>query len=458
MQQYSRSHLTDEALRQTLRTRVALERSTTAELIADLAELDHRKLYLTDGYPSLYAYCVRELGFSEDVACDRIDIARAVQAYPAILEGIADGRFHLTGLRMLIPRMDASNWEKLLADTAHKTKTEIELLLARRCPRPDVPTRIEPIVSSVRMPLAGPTVSDPSVPERINPRMTEQSSAAAMGQEAAAVASIPRPSVRPTAPQRFALQVAIDQETYDALQYAKALLGHQVPSGDLAMVLKLALDALVAKLEKHKFATTSRPRAANGQSASISRHIPAAVKRQVLERDGARCTYVSPEGRRCESSTRLEFDHMIEFALGGETAVENLRLLCRAHNQHTAEGTFGREFIRRKRDASNQRPRSARSRNLPSAREERAKVQARALAAELSRQGFTRDEVGRAVAYSETMDEVSLAQRLATAVSFLRATSAPSTEDDEHQRAWRILLTNTVPSTNHNAVSTNTTV
>jgi hypothetical protein len=54
----------------------------------------------------------------------------------------------------------------------------------------------------------------------------------------------------PLSPGRFALQVTVDEATHDQLRYAQALLGHAVPSGDLAEVLKRALDALVEKLEK----------------------------------------------------------------------------------------------------------------------------------------------------------------------------------------------------------------
>jgi len=77
--------------------------------------------------------------------------------------------------------------------------------------------------------------------------------------------------------------------------------------------------------------------------------------REVWKRDQGRCAYVSPAGRRCESRWMLEFDHVHEFARGGEATVDNVRLLCRAHNQYLAECTFGAEFVRQKRDAAEQR-------------------------------------------------------------------------------------------------------
>jgi hypothetical protein len=59
---------------------------------------------------------------------------------------------------------------------------------------------------------------------------------------------------------------------------------------------------------------------------------------------------VSAAGHRCESRTRLEFDHVTEFVRGGEATTDGIRLRCRAHNQYTAEQTFGAAFMREKRD------------------------------------------------------------------------------------------------------------
>ena len=71
-----------------------------------------------------------------------------------------------------------------------------------------------------------------------------------------------------------------------------------------------------------------------------SRHIPAAVAREVYVRDGGRCGFVSKDGRRCDCRVFLEIDHIRPFAVGG-AAAENLRLCCRAHNQWHARRYFG---------------------------------------------------------------------------------------------------------------------
>ncbi len=73
---------------------------------------------------------------------------------------------------------------------------------------------------------------------------------------------------------------------------------------------------------------TAKPRASG-------RAIPAAVRRQVWQRDGGCCSYVDRQtGRRCNSLHMLEIDHILPYAMGGSADLENLRLLCGVHHRH----------------------------------------------------------------------------------------------------------------------------
>src|SRR5262249_47297636 len=119
------------------------------------------------------------------------------------------------------------------------------------------------------------------------------------------------------------------------------------PSGEMAQLFKEALRIAVAERAKRKFAATDRP--GHSRGSADPRHIPAAVKRAVCERDQGRCTFASETGRRCEERRFLEYDHEVPVARGGEATVENIRLRCRAHNQHAAEHAFGTEFVSEKR-------------------------------------------------------------------------------------------------------------
>jgi 5-methylcytosine-specific restriction endonuclease McrA len=155
---------------------------------------------------------------------------------------------------------------------------------------------------------------------------------------------------------RFAWQLTANQHMQDLLEEAQELIGHAGPR-DLASVLERALTLLVESLRKSKHAETSRPRAP--RETANGRHVPAAVARAVWERDGHQCTFRGDDGRRCSERSDLQMDHVIPFALGGRTTVENLRLLCRAHNQYEAERVFGEEHMREQRAAAQARAEKA---------------------------------------------------------------------------------------------------
>ena len=109
-------------------------------------------------------------------------------------------------------------------------------------------------------------------------------------------------------------------------------------------------DLLITELENQKLGMTDDPR--DVPPSASGRTIPRAVRRQVVERDGWQCGYVSPDGRRCESRWQLEFDHIEPFATGGESTADNVRILCRPHNQLMAERAYGASFMERKRRAT----------------------------------------------------------------------------------------------------------
>jgi 5-methylcytosine-specific restriction endonuclease McrA len=152
--------------------------------------------------------------------------------------------------------------------------------------------------------------------------------------------------IAPITVERYTLQVTIDAETHEKLRRVQDLLGHSVPPGDVAQVLDRALTIAQAELEKRKFAKVAKPRRARG---ARGRTIPAHVRRAVYQRDAGRCTFIGESGHRCESTTLLEFDHIVPVARGGQSTAANLRMVCRAHNQFAAEQAFGPQFMEAQR-------------------------------------------------------------------------------------------------------------
>ena len=272
MRTYSLRHLANSTLRHDLRQLVFTDFGTTALIVAHIAEFIARKLYLEDGYASMYDYCVGELKMSEDVACRRIRAARAARRFPQIFEGLADGRIHLTGISLLAPHLTEENAEELLAASVHKTKREIQLVLAARFPQPDLPTFIASLGTAATAPA--PQVAPQQTPAVAGIAMevcepsVHSSAPARMDDPVISV-------VTPLAPERFAWQLTVSQETQDLLRQVQDLLGHEVPPGDLEAVLKYALRAAKQKLEQRKTVWNDRL-AVVGSCRSRTRGTPVA--------------------------------------------------------------------------------------------------------------------------------------------------------------------------------------
>jgi len=166
-----------------------------------------------------------------------------------------------------------------------------------------------------------------------------------------------------------------NQELYDQLMKLQHLLRHQVPGGDLSVIVGLAIKELLDKLCKRRFAQLSKQpgraraqasqneapaaRATAGSSPqgsevkpsadkvkARSRYVPRAVVRAVFARDGALCTFVSASGQRCAERGWLELHHVHAFVRGGASTLRNLRVVCRSHNVYFATQDFGAAHMR----------------------------------------------------------------------------------------------------------------
>jgi 5-methylcytosine-specific restriction endonuclease McrA len=340
---YSLSHLSDVTLRDCLATAVTTERTSTASLLAHIAEFDSRHLYAPAGYSTMREYCIAQLHLSEDAASKRIYAARTARRLPVIFEALADGRLHLSAIVTIASHLGEGTSqreaEELLTAAFHKTRIEIELMLARRFPQPPVPALVQPIPTSRKSML-------PSVAS-----LTISSQPHAPGH---AVFGGPRPAVKPLAPESYKMQLTIDQAMYDDLQRLYELLGIGTRPEDVTEVVRRSFKELLRRLEQRKYAATDKPRQSAGDSSKV-RHIPAEVRRAVAKRDGRQCTFRSESGRRCSARKSLEFDHIEPVGRGGKSTVNNLRLRCRAHNQLEAERIYGAAFMQAKRERAAER-------------------------------------------------------------------------------------------------------
>lgn len=175
----------------------ACEREATSRLIALLMEVDSRKLYAGQGYSSLFRYCVEVLHLSEHAAYLRIEAARAARRFPLILDRLSDGSVHLTAVSLLAPHLTDANYVGLLDAATHMSKREVEQLIARLRPQPDVPSLVR------KLPSSAPSL----MPEA---QVGESARDAVSSPAIVVVPTPPRLAiVKPLAPERYKVQFTI---------------------------------------------------------------------------------------------------------------------------------------------------------------------------------------------------------------------------------------------------------
>jgi hypothetical protein len=329
-----RSRLSDSELIAEVTRLARCERAVTVRLIAHLAELDSRRLYLAAGYSSLFLYCTQALHLSEHGAYHRIESARAARRFPRVLDLLTDGALTLTTAGLIGSHLTAENHETLLAAASNKSKRAVEEALVRYFPRHDVPPSLR------KLPVPGGLVSATVDPDDSASAPEPHSPAAPIAARAVPPQAPPPRVVTPLAPDRYAIRFTATAETCEKLRKAQDLLRHSVPNGDTAEIFDRALTALIDDLARKKFAATERPQASRGQ-AEDSRNVPAAVKRAVWVRDGGRCAFVATGGRRCDERGFLEFHHVVPYGKGGLPTVDRIQLRCRPHNAYEAELDYG---------------------------------------------------------------------------------------------------------------------
>jgi hypothetical protein len=332
--------LTNEQLLTDVAIVAGRERETTARLIELLSEIDSRRLYLGEGYSSLFTFCTHRLHLSEHAAYARIEAARAARKFSIILDLLADGSVTLTTIRLLASHLTADNHEHVLAAARHKSKREVEEQVAVLQPLPPVPSRVRKLPDRPTFAPRAAGLRAVGLDDAQGPTPMRETPEPVVARPV----RVAPPAVAALAPDRYKVQLTISGETHGKLRRAQDLLRHVVPNGDPAAIFDRALTLLVADLEGRKLGSVARPRQATGGKAG-GRHVPAAIRREVWSRDGGRCTFVGTGGR-CTEQGFLEFHHVVPSARGGPTNTANLQLRCRAHNAYQAETDFGPWIVR----------------------------------------------------------------------------------------------------------------
>jgi hypothetical protein len=331
---------------------------TEARIIAHLAAVEERRLHLEAGNSSLFDYCCRRLGLSENEAFYRITAARLARRFPAIFGLIERRALHLTAVCLLRDYLTPENHRELLEEASGKTKLQVLEMLARRFPRPDVVSTIRKLPPP-RVQASAPAFSLPHSLPPPDSNAARGDGAEPPGRARLASSATPSHKVEPLSALRYRIQLNASAQLKQKLERAVDLLSHSNPSADLSIVIEHALDVLIERVEKKRFAQTKLPRRgreselekSNGSTkirafrGAGRKHVPNAVKRQIAARDGLQCTFVGGDGRRCTATKFTQIHHEKPWARGGGETVDNLRMLCASHNRLLAERDFGREIV-----------------------------------------------------------------------------------------------------------------
>ena len=305
-----------------------VERHLQGAIIDHLAEIEARSLFLRRGFASLFEYAVRELGYSDAAAGRRIAAMRLCADNPQTRERLRDGSLSLSAA------------------------AELQWAFDRQRRRPQAATTPAVAALPTEPPLVLDTVGRQKLVEEAAGKSTRQVKRmlADLDPELAAAAD----RVRPLGNGRYELKALIDAECQRGLEQLTGLLSHVDPRMTVGQLVgRLVREALDRHdPSRRRPRTGSRPAvsatstaqtrpgcdghaAPAPKSRASGRAIPAAVKREIWQRDRGRCRYVDPHtGRRCTSRHLLQIDHVLPYTLGGGSDPGNLRLLCHAHHRH----------------------------------------------------------------------------------------------------------------------------
>ncbi|MBI1859611.1 MAG: HNH endonuclease [Deltaproteobacteria bacterium] len=257
-------NICDEILLTETKAAVLKEKTQTSRVLDYLAEVDRRRLWLKEGYASLYDFCIRYLGYSEGETHRRVQACRLSQKVVEVKPLLENGTLSLTSLTLLSPVLEKANAQDLLPKVINKPSREVADILAKE------------------------------FPEKIQ--------------------------------KKEILKIVLDEELKELLDHAKRLASEK----DGAVLLKKVLKDFV---RQKKTRNTVTPR--------HTHRVLARTAREVRDRDAYQCSYVGPNGVRCNQTAHLQIDHIRPYALGGSSRdLANLRLLCRAHNLAKARLDF----------------------------------------------------------------------------------------------------------------------
>lgn len=289
-------NLSDDELLSRVQDLVKQEKTVVLLLLDHLLEVEARKLYATLGYESHFKYLVKELGYAEATAYERLRVIRLLQALPGARDRIERGELSLATVAQAESfrkqhGLSLEQTEAILDEITGMSRRETEVHLLSKTP----------------------------------------------GQ-------IPRESIRQVTATHQEARIILSPELQVLIARYQEIHGAQPLSSILETLLR---DHIERRDPVRKAERVTMPAAKRRVNPGASRYVDAQTESRLWSRSEGRCEWRHPRtGERCESRYRLQMDHYpVPFARGGPSTFENLRLVCRAHNARFAVEVFGKQAI-----------------------------------------------------------------------------------------------------------------
>jgi hypothetical protein len=331
------------------------ERFAMADFLVSLAEFDRLRGWTELGYCSLFDFLHREMGLSKGAAHYRKTAAGLVQRFPEIVEPLRDGRLCITSIIHLAKVLTPENRHQVLPRFFQRSAREAMAVAAALQPATAVPQRdvVTPVRPTSGLDESANDVPSPSAAQRglpvqsIEPNaVPREAQAEAPAAPVAPVPLLPKParrdSAEPLTEDLSRLHITVSRRFLEKLESARIALSHVCPGASAEQILEAGLNLVLERHARRK-GLVKKPRQSTRSAKPAT--LTAAVKREVWIRDGGQCQWPLDAGGICGSTQRVEFDHNPARALGGLSTAENVRLLCRFHNDLAARRVFGNGWM-----------------------------------------------------------------------------------------------------------------
>ncbi|HEU4928423.1 MAG TPA: HNH endonuclease signature motif containing protein [Candidatus Krumholzibacteria bacterium] len=365
--------LSDSKILSRTRDLAARERAITLHLLVHLNEIERRKLHLQQGYSSMWDYCTLALGYSEPATARRLRTARCIALFPEIHFLLERNEVNLSTISRVSRVLTADNKEQLLGRIRGKSLREVEAMVAEYRPlakklHDEVRTVVVQVIARGEPPLL-PLQGDwnSPTPETHTLNITTAGASAVAGSTAAGDSAAAGDLAAPagsgaceksdycrsdskfdptsTVERHIRFRFCASESLEKKIDKVRSLAWHRLPANpSLEHVFELVLDAYIERhdpLARRERRTQRSEAKAIVTSERASRRVPAQIMDDVFARDGGRCSFVAPDGKRCGSTLGLQVDHIVPVARGGVSTMKNLRLLCAYHNRYESERLMG---------------------------------------------------------------------------------------------------------------------